>query len=116
MTRRRPMTPARRLRIGEAADWICCLCGFEIDPVRQAWTVEHKLALGLEGPDDDDNCGPAHEKCRREKDKIDVAMMAKADRAKARHTGGKTPPRKPMAGSRASPFRKRMDGTVERRR
>ncbi len=41
---------------------------------------QHKRALGLLGPDTNPNCAPAHEDCRREKDRQDVGMMAKAKR------------------------------------
>jgi 5-methylcytosine-specific restriction protein A len=86
-TPRKAMSPMRRLRIWEAHKGICCLCHLKIDGVRQKWTVEHVLALGLGGADDDANCAPAHEDCRRKKDKIDVPAIAKAKRMKARHLG-----------------------------
>lgn len=101
-TPRRAMSQTRRLRIWEAAKGICILCGLKIDGVREAWIVEHKIALGLGGADDDANCGPAHEDCRRAKDKIDVPMIAKAKRMKARHIGIKKTSSfpKPPPGSR----------------
>lgn len=86
-TKRRPMTPARRLRIFEKHKGVCVLCLNKIDGVREPWIVEHLICLGLGGPDEDDNCGPAHETCRRDKDKIDVAAIAKAKRVKQRHLG-----------------------------
>lgn len=92
-TKRRPMTPARRLRIFEAHGGKCCLCDNKIDGVREAWTIEHLVALGLGGADEDKNCGPAHETCRRDKDKLDVVAIAKAKRVKQRHIGLK--PAKP---------------------
>ena len=88
-TRRKSMSPSRRLRIFEAHHGVCCLCNLKIDGVRQKWTVEHMRALGLGGEDADDNCAPAHEECRREKDKIDVAMIAKAKAMKRHHIGVK---------------------------
>jgi 5-methylcytosine-specific restriction enzyme A len=86
-TPRRAMSQTRRLRIWEAAKGICILCEQKIDGVREAWIVEHKIALGLGGEDTDDNCGPAHEDCRRAKDKIDVPAIARAKRRKAKHLG-----------------------------
>jgi len=86
-TRRKAMSPARRLRIWEAHGGICILCEAKIDGVREKWIIEHKRALVLGGADDDDNCGPAHETCRRVKDKVDVADGAQAKRRKARHLG-----------------------------
>ena len=85
------MPEMRRLRIWERHKGICILCDRKIDGVREDWIVEHKIPLGLGGEDCDDNCGPAHETCRRVKDKGDVAKIAKAKRAKARHIGIKKP-------------------------
>lgn len=90
-TRRKSMSPSRRLRIWEAHSGRCCLCGQKIDGSREKWTVEHIRALGLGGEDDDSNCAPAHETCRREKDKADVAMIAKAKAMKRVHIGIKNP-------------------------
>ncbi len=90
-TTRRPMSPMRRLRIWEANHGVCILCDTKIDGVRERWIIEHKRALGLGGEDTDDNCGPAHEDCRRAKDKIDVADIARAKRRKAKHLGIKKP-------------------------
>lgn len=86
-TRRKSMSPSRRLRIWEAHGGKCCLCSAKIDGSREKWTVEHIRALGLGGEDKDDNCAPAHETCRREKDKADVAMIAKAKAMKRVHIG-----------------------------
>jgi 5-methylcytosine-specific restriction endonuclease McrA len=104
------MSQTRRLRIWEAAGGLCVLCGLKIDGVREAWIVEHKIALGLGGSDTDDNCAPAHETCRRAKDKIDVPMIAKAKRMKARHIGIRKATC--MPGSRQSKWKRKMDGTV----
>lgn len=86
-TKRKSMTKARRLRIFEDHKGVCVLCTIKIDGVREPWTIEHLTCLGLGGADEDKNCGPAHETCRRDKDKIDVAMIAKAKRNKSRHIG-----------------------------
>lgn len=90
-TKRRPMTPARRLRIFEEHKGKCCLCDNRIDGVREQWTIEHLVALGLGGVDEDKNCGPAHESCRRDKDKLDVKAIAKSKRVKQRHLNIKAP-------------------------
>lgn len=109
-TKRRPMTPARRLRIFEEHHGICCLCNMKIDGVRDPWIVEHLICLGLGGADEDKNCAPAHETCRREKDKIDVAMVAKAKRNKQRHLGIKPETQK----IRSAPFPKSTKPRHER--
>lgn len=91
-TPRRAMSPARRLRIWEEHKGVCIICREPINGIREAWTIEHDRALGLGGADTDDNCGPAHERCRREKDKADVSAIARAKRRKAKHVGIKKPP------------------------
>lgn len=102
-TRRKPMSQMRRLRIWEAHKGVCVLCGLKIDGVREPWIVEHVRALVLGGADSDENCAPAHENCRRAKDKVDVAAGAKAKRIKAKHLRIKKPStwRKPPPGYNA---------------
>lgn len=107
-TKRRSMSPARRLRIWEAHSGVCCLCSTKIDGVREAWTVEHLRALGLGGEDDDKNCAPAHETCRRQKDKVDVKSIAKAKRVKAKHLGID----KPKSSLSAGPYKRKINGDV----
>jgi len=58
----------------------CCLCGRPIHRHADKWTVEHMRALGLLGRDVNTNCAPAHEECRRAKDRADLARIAKAKR------------------------------------
>lgn len=98
-TRRGSMSAMRRLRIFEAGRGICILCEQQIR-AGDTWTVEHIRALALGGEDADSNCGPAHETCRRLKDKADVSSIAKAKRAKAKHFGIRKPTsfRKPPPG------------------
>lgn len=61
----------------------CCLCGRLIHRHNDVWIVEHKCALGLLGSDSNPNCAPAHEDCRRVKDKDDLSRIAKAKRQEA---------------------------------
>lgn len=113
-TKRKPMTEARRLRIFLAHDGICVRCRQKIDGIREAWTVEHDIPLGLAGKDEDANCGPSHERCRREKDREDIPRIAKAKRQQAKYLGARKSGR-PMPGSRRSQWKRKMDGTTERR-
>lgn len=109
-TKRKAMTPARRLRIFEAHRGICGLCLNKIDGVREPWIIEHLVCLGLSGKDEDANCAPAHEACRRDKDKLDVAAIAKAKRNKQRHLGIKAP--KQTIQSQGFPKRQREPKTL----
>jgi hypothetical protein len=105
------MSPMRRLRIFEAHAGRCVLCEQRIK-AGDTWTVEHIRPLGLGGEDEDYNCGPAHEACRRLKDKTDLASIAKAKRIKARHFGIPRTVTSTMPGSRASKWKRKMNGEV----
>ena len=101
-TKRRSMTPARKLRIFEENKGICVNCSLPIK-AGDAWFVEHKRALELGGEDTDENCGPAHTSCKRDKDADDHHRAAKAKRVKQRHLNIRTAPAKPI---RSAPFPK----------
>lgn len=85
-TKRKAMSPTRRLRIFEAHKGICITCS---QPIRAAdkWFIEHIRALELGGEDTDANCAPAHVACKAVKDADDHHRAAKAKRAKQRHLG-----------------------------
>ena len=112
-TPRLAMSPTRRLRIFEAGRGVCILCEQRIK-AGDSWTVEHIRALALGGEDIDSNCGPAHEACRRLKDKTDVASIAKAKRMKAKHYGIRRSSN-PIMGSKGTPWKRKMNGQTERR-
>lgn len=115
-TPRRKLSTRDRLAVFERAGGICVLCSRKI-AAGERWIAEHIRALGLGGEDAPDNMAPAHEACARAKTNGrdgDLARIAKAKRVKAKHIGAHRSAR-PMPGSRASGWRKRMDGRVERR-
>ena len=104
--RRRPLSTKERLRLFELHGGVCHLCGDRIDPVRERWDLEHGLAIALGGSDTDDNMFLAHTKrCHKEKTAVDIGMIRKADRQRARHLGAK--PRRPQ-----SKWKRRVDGSV----
>lgn len=114
-TKRRSMSPRRRLRIWEAHRGMCCLCNQAIDGTREKWIVEHLRALELGGEDEDANCAPAHASCGLEKTSDDHARAAKAKRVKQRQLGIKAASKTPMPFGRNSPFKRTMSGKVVRR-
>ncbi|MDJ0513100.1 MAG: HNH endonuclease signature motif containing protein [Methyloceanibacter sp.] len=76
---------------------------------------DHVLADGLGGKPTLENCRVLCDWCHGLKSaNDDVPKMAKADRGRAKIMEGKKSKR-PVPGSRGTKFRKRMDGTVERR-
>lgn len=113
MTRRRIST-RERVAIFAAADGRCHICGARI-MVGDAWEVSHVTPLELGGADEGDNLKVAHRTCHRILTATeDVPRIRKAQRQHARHIGAKVS-RNPMPGSRASGFKKHMDGRVTRR-
>lgn len=108
-TKRRAMSPTRRLRIFEAHKGLCVICGGKIDGVREKFIIEHVRALGLGGADDDANCGPAHSVCADVKTQVgDIPAIARAKRRKMKALGIKKPSRFP--GSRDSKVKAKIGG------
>lgn len=104
---------SERLKIFLAADGICHICGRKIAP-GEDWHDEHVKPKGLKGSNDLSNRRPAHIDCHAGKTRRDVAIMRKADRQGKKHLGLKRNKR-PMPGSRASPWKCKIGGGVERR-
>ena len=114
LVRRRHWSGNARLALLRKHALRCHICWGEIH-IGEAWEVSHEIALKLGGADDDMNAKPAHRKChRRITSEQDIPAIARAKRREANHLGAKRS-RRPMPGSRASGWRKKMDGTVERR-
>lgn len=116
MTTRRHIGPRERLEIFTRAGGTCHICGGRIDGTRDRWDVEHVIPLALGGNEDkgSDNLQPAHAKCHARKTPEDAGRIAKAKRVEARHRGAKKP-RSIIPGSKASRWKRRLDGTIERR-
>lgn len=119
-TRRRKMTKTRALKIWEANKGVCVNCNRSIDATREDWFIEHIRALELGGEDTDENTGPSHVACKKDKDSSDHRAAAKAKRMKANHLGIKSPrrkripqpPRAPKRPSRPMPPRRAIYRTT----
>lgn len=107
-------TPARvKLRIlAEQFDF--CLCG-AIFGARCKPEFDHIIALINGGENRQSNIEALCKSCHAIKTGADVAEKSKVARVRKKHLGI-AKPKRPMPGSRASKWRKRMDGTVERRK
>lgn len=108
-----PFPPRVRLRILLRFDRKCAECGRPIRPGRP-WTCDHTIAIINGGENRERNGRPLCEFCVKPKDAADQAEKSRTAEIQKSHYGLKKPSR-PMDGSRASPFKKRMDGTVLRR-
>lgn len=97
---------------------VCHFCGQPIDPVRQGWDLSHVIPWELTRDDSDENVQPAHrDPCHQQHTaKVDQPRIAKAKRQRAAYVGSKARRGPAMPGSRDSRWRKRLNGTVERRR
>ena len=105
-TKRRSMSKARRVRIFLSRNGICCICTRQIRQ-GEAWIIEHPDAVALGGSDNDEDLHPAHEKCRRVKDKDDAAKIAKRNRIiDSGYVGEGKRKMRPMPGSRASGWKR----------
>lgn len=114
--KRRSLSRLMRVRIFEAASGNCVLCKLPINAARgDKWIVEHIKPLWLGGADDETNMGPAHYKCAIDKTVNEAPIKAKSDRIKARNLGIKKTTRNPIPGSKASGWKRKMDGTVVKR-
>lgn len=113
---RRRISTTERLAIFTAAKGICHICGAPIDPLYERYEIEHVIPLAMGGDEDrgSTNLQPAHASCHGAKTMLDVTAIAKAKRLEARHNGALRK-RAIIPGSRGTPFKKRIDGTVVRR-
>jgi len=105
--------PRVKLRIWERYEGRCYLTGRKIMPGDE-YDFEHIIALCNGGEHRESNLAPALRAAHRKKSAEDVKLRAKIDRVRKRHLGIKRPSRLP--GSRQSPIKIRLDGTVVDRR
>jgi len=93
----------------------CAGCNQKIE-AGKAWDIDHILPLALGGANEPDNLQILCRSCHRSKTSLsDVPRIAKTKRIKARHLGARAPSTRPILGSRHSPWKRKMDGTVVRR-
>lgn len=111
----RAMSLSRKVRIFEAAGGVCHLCGGLIDGVRERWDADHVIPLELSGDDSDANLRPAHERCHRVKTAVDQGDIARAKRVRAKHRGARGVSGAVIPGSKASPWKRTIDGRTVRR-
>ena len=106
---RRSWTAKRSLALFEAHDGICHICGAKIH-AGETWEREHIIPLAMGGADDESNIAPAHVKCHRAKTSNDAAQIAKANRVRAKHFGAKNQRRTVVPGSKASKWKRKLNG------
>lgn len=109
------LTRAQRVRVFDANDGRCHICGLKIK-VGEEWDAEHKTPRWKGGSDDLSNLAPAHKgrsSCHAEKSAEEATERAKSDRVRANHLGiPKTPKGRPIPGTKRSGVRVCFDGRV----
>lgn len=105
--------PRVRARVFLAHDGKCQECGVKITGKR--WICDHRIAIINGGANRESNLGPIHGACDKTKTASDVAEKSRVARKRMKSLGIAPKKGRPMPGSKASGFRRRMDGTVERR-
>ncbi|WP_316859963.1 HNH endonuclease signature motif containing protein [uncultured Cohaesibacter sp.] len=96
----------------------CVKCGTKLSP--DATEYDHIEPCGLGGDNSLDNCQCLCGECHKEKTKGDVKTIAKVKRIHNKHVGIETRkkqklPSRPFPGSKQSGWKKKLDGSVERR-
>lgn len=106
--------PARvKLRVFERFGGVCQETGRKITP-GDAWDCDHTLALANGGENRESNLRPVLHTAHVEKTREDVAMKAKDDRVRKKHLGIKAKTAA-IPGSKASRWKRKIDGTIVRR-
>lgn len=115
MPRRRHISRAMRMRIHEAHP--CCpFCAERIDLNVDRVEIAHFVAVALGGADEEHNMRVAHHGCHRvETAEVDIPQIAKAKRVERKHNGTWRRPKNIVPGSKASLWKKKLSGRVERR-
>jgi hypothetical protein len=103
-----------RIEIFERHKGICHMCQMRVD-AGQEWDISHEIPLEAGGKDDSSNWLVAHRSChRRHTAKVDIPLIAKVKRIRAKHLGVK-PKTAAMPFGRNSGLKRKMDGTIVQR-
>lgn len=112
---RKHRSTRERARLFALHRGVCHLCNGKINGAREAWDISHDIPLELGGADDDENSKPAHRKChRKHTSEVDIPLIAKMKRREARNNGSESK-RSSFQTNKNGPFKKKLNGQVERR-
>ena len=93
---------------------ICHITGIKIDPENDDWDIEHPEPLWAGGVDDITNRKPALRWAHKEKTKVEATARSKGNRIINKRNGFKKS-KNPMNGSKASGWKRKMNGETVRR-
>lgn len=107
--------PARvRVRVFDKKNGRCHKCGRKIN-AGEKWTCEHLDAIINGGENREKNLDVTCDWCLPAKNAEDVAIKSKTYAVRKRHLGIRKAKGRPMAGTRASGWKKKLNGEVVRR-
>lgn len=107
---RRSLTKAQRVRVFDAGNGICHLCGTKIQ-IGEEWDVSHDIPLEAGGADEPENMKPAHRTCHRAHTaEVDAPLIAKVKRQRQKHIGIRKPSR--FATARDGKFKAKVGGGI----
>jgi 5-methylcytosine-specific restriction endonuclease McrA len=110
-----PIPPKVKLRVFQAYDGVCPKCSRQLQP--RKWECDHIVALINGGENRESNLQPlCKSPCHSQKTKVDAAEKSRVYRRAAAHLGIKRRKGPPMPGSKESGWKRKIDGTLERRR
>lgn len=111
---RRTLSPKARAERFAACGGRCSMCDRKLGPADR-WDVDHTIALAAGGTNDASNLRVVCAWCHDLKSRADTAIAAKGKRRAIKATVPSEFRKKsrPMAGTKASGVRKRMNGLVE---
>jgi 5-methylcytosine-specific restriction enzyme A len=115
MTRRRSLSNTKRIHLFVQNKGRCAHCAMIIRP-GQRWDVDHIIPIALGGSNKETNLQILCLSCHMTKTAYeDIPRITKTKRLEIRHKGAKRS-RRPLPCGRDSPFKKRIDGTIVRRK
>ncbi len=103
-----------RLRVFERHGGICHISGRKITAADQ-WDMDHIIPLKDGGEHRESNLAPAIRSYHRKKTAAENVQRGKDNRKRKKALGIKKASRNPIPGSKASPWKRRVDGTVVKR-
>lgn len=112
--KRQEFTRTTKLKAWDRAEGRCEECGRKLGPAEPA-QYDHRIACDLGGDNSADNCVVLCRACHTAKTTgEDMPRIVRSRKARARHANAdKT--KRPLPGSKASGWKRRIDGTIERR-
>ena len=106
--------PRVRLRVIEAQRGRCAHCARKLGVAGERIEIDHITALANGGDHSETNLQALCAPCHKLKTGADVAEKARVDRVRKKHLG-LTRPKATLAGSRASKWKRKLNGTTVRR-